>query len=190
MSGALRVGIAGYGLAGEVFHAPLVAATARTRGRGRDDVDPERAARARAAYPGIEVAGSPTAAARHRRDRPARRRRAEPAHVPLARAALAAGSRSSWTSRSPPTWRGGRLVDDFAAAGVPLTVFQNRRLDGDFLTLRRIVESGELGEVDPPRVALRALPAGGERRRWRERPDAARAAACCSTSARTSSTRR
>ncbi|MDX6661602.1 MAG: hypothetical protein QOJ55_2424, partial [Solirubrobacteraceae bacterium] len=26
MSAALRVGIAGYGLAGEVFHAPLVAA--------------------------------------------------------------------------------------------------------------------------------------------------------------------
>ncbi len=32
-------------------------------------------------------------------------------------------------------------------AGVPLTVFQNRRLDGDFLTARRVVEGGELGTV-------------------------------------------
>ena len=39
------------------------------------------------------------------------------------------------------------LVDDFAAAGVPFTVFQNRRWDGDFLTVRRFVESGELGTV-------------------------------------------
>ena len=30
---------------------------------------------------------------------------------------------------------------------MPLTVFQNRRLDGDFLTARRVVEGGELGTV-------------------------------------------
>src|SRR5205823_1592897 len=33
------------------------------------------------------------------------------------------------------------------AAGVPLTVFQNRRWDSDQLTLRRLLEDGELGEV-------------------------------------------
>ena len=30
---------------------------------------------------------------------------------------------------------------------MPLTVFQNRRWDGDFLTVRRLVEQGELGQV-------------------------------------------
>src|SRR5690606_8368529 len=33
------------------------------------------------------------------------------------------------------------------ARGVPLTVYQNRRWDSDFLTLRRLVADGELGEV-------------------------------------------
>src|SRR2546430_5405560 len=36
-----------------------------------------------------------------------------------------------------------RLVE----AGGALTVFQNRRLDGDFLTLQGILERGELGTV-------------------------------------------
>ncbi len=31
--------------------------------------------------------------------------------------------------------------------GVPLTVFQNRRWDADFLTLRRLIDDGLLGSV-------------------------------------------
>ena len=65
------------------------------------------------------------------------------------------------------------LVDEFAAARVPLTVFQNRRWDGDFLTVRRLVESGTLG-------ALTRFESRFERFRpelrdgaWRESGDAA-----------------
>lgn len=39
------------------------------------------------------------------------------------------------------------LIERAEAAGVPLTVFHNRRWDGDFLALRALIESGELGEV-------------------------------------------
>lgn len=39
------------------------------------------------------------------------------------------------------------LVDRAEARGVPLTVFHNRRWDSDFLTLRRLIDGGELGEV-------------------------------------------
>jgi predicted dehydrogenase len=39
------------------------------------------------------------------------------------------------------------LVAAFEAAAVPFTVFQNRRWDGDFLTVRHVVEAGELGTV-------------------------------------------
>ena len=38
-------------------------------------------------------------------------------------------------------------VEDFATAGVPFTVFQNRRRGGDLLTVWRVVQSGELGEI-------------------------------------------
>ena len=39
------------------------------------------------------------------------------------------------------------LVRDAERHGVPLTVFHNRRLDDDFLTVRRLLGEGALGEV-------------------------------------------
>jgi len=40
-----------------------------------------------------------------------------------------------------------KMIDACAQAGVMLSVFQNRRWDGDFLTVRRIVEDGTLGPI-------------------------------------------
>jgi scyllo-inositol 2-dehydrogenase (NADP+) len=40
-----------------------------------------------------------------------------------------------------------RLIDQARDRGVMLTVFQNRRWDGDFLTVRRVVGDGALGSV-------------------------------------------
>jgi predicted dehydrogenase len=147
--GRLRVAIAGFGLAGEVFHAPLVAATDGLCVAAVTTSDGERAARARAAYPGVHVAAD---ADELLRDvdaidllvvaTPNR------SHVPVARAALARGIPVVMDKPiSPDAEAAAALVEDFEAAGVPLTVFQNRRWDGDFLTLRRIVAAGELGEI-------------------------------------------
>ncbi len=54
-----RVGLVGYGLAGSVFHAPLIAATG---GMVLDTVvtaHEERRAQARAAHPGVRLAAAP-----------------------------------------------------------------------------------------------------------------------------------
>jgi predicted dehydrogenase len=40
-----------------------------------------------------------------------------------------------------------RVVDAARAAGVPITVFQNRRWDGEHATLRALLEQGVLGDV-------------------------------------------
>lgn len=150
MSAALRVAIAGYGLAGEVFHAPLVAATEGLAVVAITTSDAERAARARAAHPDAVVYADA--------DELLRRAGAEldllvvatpnRLHVPIARRALthrvAVVMDKPLASDAPSA---AALVDDFRAAGVPFTVFQNRRWDGDFLTVRRLVESGELGDV-------------------------------------------
>jgi predicted dehydrogenase len=149
MTGVLRVAIAGYGLAGEVFHAPLIAATEGLRVVAVTTSDAARAARARAAYPGVEVAADAEALLRDVSGidllvvaTPNR------LHVPVARAALARRIAVVVDKPlAPDAAAATTLVDDFAAAGVPLTVFQNRRWDGDFLTVRRIVESGEVGPV-------------------------------------------
>jgi scyllo-inositol 2-dehydrogenase (NADP+) len=143
---ALRAGIAGYGLAGEVFHAPLVAAVEGLTVAGIVTRDPERQARARAAYPEAAVVAGVdelwgridllVVAASNR------------AHVPLALAAIERGvpvvvDKPLAVSAAHAE----QVVAAAEAAGVPLTVFQNRRWDGDFLTVRRLLAEGRLGEV-------------------------------------------
>jgi predicted dehydrogenase len=69
-------------------------------------------------------------------------------HVPLASAALDAGLPVVVDKPlAPSAEEGRRLVAHAAERGLLLTVFQNRRWDGDFLTLRRLIEEGKLGEV-------------------------------------------
>ncbi|MFJ3965405.1 Gfo/Idh/MocA family oxidoreductase [Streptomyces sp. NPDC090036] len=143
----LRVGLIGYGLAGSVFHAPLVAAT---DGLALDTVvtsDPDRQARARAEFPGVRVV--PTAAELWDRDldlvviaSPNR------THVPLATTALEAGTPVVVDKPLAATAAEARALAGLAErSGTFLSVFQNRRWDNDFLTLRRLLADGELGEV-------------------------------------------
>jgi predicted dehydrogenase len=141
VSEPLAVGIAGYGLAGEVFHAPLVAAEPGLRVAGIVTRDPERQARAHAAHPGAAIVDD--AAKLEDIDllvvaTPNR------AHVPLALAAIERGIAVVVDKPLAPSAADARPL---IARGGRLTVFQNRRYDGDFLTVRRLVDDGELGEV-------------------------------------------
>ena len=58
------------------------------------------------------------------------------------------------------------LVDGAAKAGRLLTVFQNRRWDGDFQTVRSLIESGRLGSVDSLEARFERWSAVGDE--WRE----------------------
>jgi predicted dehydrogenase len=63
-----------------------------------------------------------------------------------------------------------------------LTVFQNRRWDGDLLTVRRLIAEGVRADR-PVRVAVRTVAAGGPRgRRGVNRETRRKPAASCSTS--------
>ncbi|MFE3939186.1 Gfo/Idh/MocA family oxidoreductase, partial [Streptomyces goshikiensis] len=55
----LRVAVIGYGMAGSVFHAPLVASTEGLVLVTVVTGNPERQARARAAVPGLRVTSTP-----------------------------------------------------------------------------------------------------------------------------------
>jgi predicted dehydrogenase len=168
---ALRAGIAGFGIAGEVFHAPLIDAVDGIEVAGVVTTDPERQARARSAYPDASVVADIdelwdaidvlVVAAPNR------------AHVALGLQAVERGVAVVVDKPLAPTAEDGeRLIDAAEAAGVKLTVFQNRRLDGDFLTLRGMLERGELGAVTRFESRFeRFRPQVGEG--WRERGDAA-----------------
>ncbi|WP_328900311.1 Gfo/Idh/MocA family oxidoreductase [Streptomyces sp. NBC_00441] len=145
----LRVGLVGYGLAGSVFHAPLITAT---DGLALDTVvtrDEGRRAQARAAYPGVRFADSPDELWR-RADELDLIVIASPnkTHVPLARAALEAGLPVVVDKPVAGTAAEARELAALAEErGLLLSVFQNRRWDNDFLTLRALLADGALGEV-------------------------------------------
>ena len=141
----MRVAIIGYGLAGEVFHAPLVASV--------DGLDvavivagnEERAARARERYPDARVIASADDAWDVDLAVIATPNRS---HAPLALEAIRRGVGVVVDKPLAPTAAEAEAVVRAAAeAGVLLTVFQNRRWDGDFLTARRLVHDGALGDV-------------------------------------------
>ncbi|MGA4954966.1 Gfo/Idh/MocA family oxidoreductase [Streptomyces lavendulocolor] len=149
MTGPLRVGLVGYGLAGSVFHAPLIAATEDLVLDTVVTSAPERRQQARTAFPDVRFAASPD-------ELWARAGEldliviASPnkTHVPLATAALEAGLPVVVDKPVAGTAAEARGLADLAEQrGLLLSVFQNRRWDNDFLTLRALIERGELGDV-------------------------------------------
>jgi scyllo-inositol 2-dehydrogenase (NADP+) len=145
----LRVGLVGYGLAGSVFHAPLIAAT---EGLALDTVvtsNPERQQQARAEFPDVRLAATPEELI-DRADELDLIVVASPnkTHVPLATAALKAGLPVVVDKPVAGTAAEARELAALAEErGLLLSVFQNRRWDNDFLTLRKLLTDGELGDV-------------------------------------------
>ena len=171
---SLRVGLVGYGLAGSVFHAPLIAAT---EGLVLDTVvtsNPERQEQARAELPDVRVAATPDELF----DRAAKLDLVVVAspnktHVPLATTALKAGLAVVVDKPVAGTAAEARELASLAEErGLLLSVFQNRRWDNDFLTLQRLLAEGELGDVwryESRFERWRPQPKGG----WRESGDPA-----------------
>ncbi len=145
----LRVGLVGYGLAGSVFHAPLIAAT---EGLALDTVvtsNPERQQQARAAYPDVRLAATADELL-GRADELDLIVIASPnrTHVPLATVALETGLPVVVDKPLAGTAAEARELAALAEErGLLLSVFQNRRWDNDFLTLRRLIDEGGLGDV-------------------------------------------
>ncbi|MFD4785785.1 Gfo/Idh/MocA family oxidoreductase [Streptomyces sp. NPDC058459] len=145
----LRVGLIGYGLAGSVFHAPLISAT---DGLVLDTVvtsNPKRGRQARAEFPDVRVAATPEELLERAGEldliviaSPNK------THVPLATAAIEAGLPVVVDKPVSGTAAEARELAALADGhGVLLSVFQNRRWDNDFLTLRKLVADGALGDV-------------------------------------------
>ncbi|HEX8995624.1 MAG TPA: Gfo/Idh/MocA family oxidoreductase [Ktedonobacterales bacterium] len=145
----LRVGIVGYGLAGSVFHAPLVASTPGMRVAAISVADTERAARARHDFPQATI--YPTAQALLQAASALDLvviAAPNDAHAPLGIAALEAGLPVVIDKPFAPTSTDAqRVIDASRRAGKLLSVFQNRRWDNDFLTVRRLMASDALGLV-------------------------------------------
>jgi predicted dehydrogenase len=141
----LKVGLIGYGYAGKTFHAPLIAAIPALELAAVASSD---AAKVHADWPGMAVLSTP--AELILRDDLDLVVIATPndTHHPLARAALLAGRHVVVDKPFTLTLEEGReLVALARRRHLVLSVFHNRRWDGDFLTLRQLVRDGTLGRV-------------------------------------------
>lgn len=166
----LRVGLIGYGLAGSAFHAPLVEAVPGLSLASVVTSNPERAEQVREAHPGAEVLPDADAlfAAGGSHDlvvvaAPNRE------HVPLGLAAVGAGLHFVVDKPLAANVADAqRLADAAEARGMVGSVFHNRRWDGDFLTLRRLIAEGALGDLSRLESRFDRWRPAVDRDKWRE----------------------
>jgi scyllo-inositol 2-dehydrogenase (NADP+) len=143
----LRAALIGFGAAGTYFHAPFIASTPGMTLAAVVTRDASRAAQARAEYPGVTILERPDDIWRRAGDfdlvivaAP------NVAHVPLASEAIHAGLPVVVDKPLAVTASDARQLIALARdRHVPLTVFQNRRFDGDFQTLSQLLADGTLG---------------------------------------------
>jgi scyllo-inositol 2-dehydrogenase (NADP+) len=149
MASVRRVAVLGYGLAGRFFHAPFIATTPGLELTAVVTGDEERRAQALRDYPGVAVFDSAEEVWARAEEldlvvvaTPNR------VHVPLALAAFEAGLPVVVDKPLAPSAEEGRtLVEAARERGSMLTVFQNRRWDGDYLTVKRLLGDGALGKA-------------------------------------------
>ncbi|MGL4338944.1 MAG: Gfo/Idh/MocA family protein [Rhodoglobus sp.] len=145
----IRTGIIGFGLSGRVFHAPLIATNPAFRLEVISTSNPERAAQAAAHHPAADIVDTPEAVLERAAQLDLVVLASPPsAHFQQALAVLDAGTNLVIDKPFVPTVvEAKQLITKAEEAGLMLTVFKNRRWDGDFLTLKRLLASGALGKV-------------------------------------------
>jgi scyllo-inositol 2-dehydrogenase (NADP+) len=146
---SIRTAVIGFGTGGAVFHAPFLAADDEFRLDLVVTADAGRAGAAARSYPGARVVASVDDVLAAAGDLDLAVITTPPAtHADLAHRCLDAGLAVVVDKPLAVTAAEGEaLVEHAERAGRPLTVFQNRRWDGDFLTLRALISEGALGQV-------------------------------------------
>jgi scyllo-inositol 2-dehydrogenase (NADP+) len=139
-----KVGVIGYGLSAKVFHIPFVTALSEfefthiLQRSSRDALNK---------HPDLQIVTTPEALFATDVELVIITTPPE-SHFSLAKAALAAGKHVVCEKPFTPTLEEAEeLVRLSDKSSTILTVFQNRRWDGDFLTVKRLIERKVLGRV-------------------------------------------
>jgi len=143
---SLRVGIAGYGLAGRYFHAPLL------KGCGFEvaailTTNPVRIGHALQDFPKTVVAKTIEELVGHDLDLIVVAS-ANLVHAEQACAALKAGIPVVVDKPMGRNYKETKAIVDLSQSlGVPVSTFFNRRWDSDALTIKQVIASGVLGDI-------------------------------------------
>ncbi len=142
-----RIGLAGYGFGGRIFHAPLIASADGAELAGVVTRSGQRRDELAADHPGVPAFDSLADLKAAGADAVAISTPAQ-THIPLVLEAIGLGL--AVVCDKPFALDAAEARDAVAAAeaaGTVLSVYQNRRWDSDFLTVKRLLADGGLGDV-------------------------------------------
>lgn len=160
----IQVGLAGFGMSGQIFHAPFISADSRFTLK---KVYERTSDKSKQAYPSVEVVrtfdellaediGLVVVSTPNQY------------HVPMAAQAMKAGKS---VIVEKPVAATSREADELCklakAENVLFSVYQNRRLDGDFLTVKKLIENGQLGEVVDYECHFDRFVRGQSKKQWK-----------------------
>src|SRR5450755_4303752 len=141
----IDVGLVGFGLAGRAFHAQVVRPTPGLRLAAIVQRSGNEAAER---YPDVRVVRSVAELLGVREIRLVVIATPNETHAPIARECLEAGRDVVVDKPFATTLaEAGELVELAKKLGRLITVYQNRRYDGDFQAIRQIVADGTLGRI-------------------------------------------
>jgi scyllo-inositol 2-dehydrogenase (NADP+) len=142
---SIPVGLIGYGLGGSIFHAPLIQAV---EGLRLAAVVTSQRERVEKDSPGVPVLATTAELLADSDIRLVVVASPSTTHFDVARAALRAGKSVVVDKPFTATAQEAQhLIDLAAEKGLFLSVYQNRRWDGDFLTVKKLIGDGVLGEI-------------------------------------------
>src|SRR5579875_2352691 len=145
MSREIGVAVVGFGLAGRVFHAPFVSAVP---GLKLEAIVQRKGDEAAKAWPHVRILRSFEEALSDAKVQLIVVGTPNATHYELAKRALEAGKHVVIDKPFAATSAQARELANLAhAKSLVLVPFHNRRWDGDFLTVRRLVESNAVGRL-------------------------------------------
>ncbi|MEL6676684.1 MAG: Gfo/Idh/MocA family oxidoreductase [Bacteroidota bacterium] len=141
----IKVGLCAFGMSGRVFHGPLLEAHPDFH---FTHVWQRTASDARDFYPAVQIVRSLEALLSLPELSLIVVNTPEVTHFEFAKAALLAGKHVVVEKAFTPTVAEAVELENLAQEkGLVLAVFQNRRWDGNFLTVKDIIESGKIGRL-------------------------------------------
>jgi predicted dehydrogenase len=145
LNSPIRVGVIGFGFVSKTFHVPLLKAT---DGYKITAVSSSHPADVKAVLPDADVVSEPKALATHPEIDLVVIASPNESHAPLAEAAMRAGRNVVVDKPFTITVEQARHLGAVAKEkDVLLSVFQNRRWDSDFLTIRDAIRRGLVGRI-------------------------------------------
>ncbi len=165
----VRVGLIGFGMAGQAFHAPVI--------RGVSAMElacilERRGTRAQEKYPEVRVARTLDELLADTEIQLCVIATPNDSHFDLARACLLAGRDVVVDKPFAPTLAEAEELVRLAAEHERLiTVYQDRRWDGDFGTIKKIVKSGQLGTIVEYECRYDRFRLEPKPNAWREKAD-------------------